>query len=98
MTISVTRTGGFAGLTDALGAVDTATLAAAAKQALELAVRRTNFFQLPARLPGGPVGADLFTYQVTVTDGPRSHSVSFSGEEGAAAELRALVAAVAGSN
>ena len=98
MTISVTRTGGFAGLTDELGTVDTATLDATAKQALELAVRRTNFFQLPARLPGEPVGADLFTYRVTVKDGSRAHSVSFTGEEGAAAGLRVLVAAVTGSN
>ena len=97
MKISVTRTGGFAGVTDEVGAVDTAQLDAPARQKLEQAVRRVNFFELPARLPGEPVGADLFAYCVTVRDGPREHSVTFTGEEGAAATLRELLLAVTGS-
>jgi len=97
MKISVTRTGGFAGVTDEVGSVDTAQLDAAARQKLEQDVRRVNFFELPARLPGEPVGADLFAYRVTVSDGPREHSVTFTGEEGAAATLRELLVAVAGS-
>ena len=97
MKISVSRTGGFAGLTDEVSAVDTAQLDAAARQKLEQAVRRVNFFELPARLPGEPIGADLFAYRVTVRDGAREHSVTFTGEEGAAAALRELLAAVTGS-
>jgi len=97
MKISVTRTGGFAGLTDEVSAVDTAQLDTAARQKLEQAVRRVNFFELPARLPGEPIGADLFAYRVTVRDGAREHSVTFTGEEGAAAALRELLAAVTGS-
>ena len=97
MKISVTRSGGFAGLTDGVSAVDTAQLDTAARQKLEQAVRRVNFFELPARLPGEPVGADLFAYRVTVRDGAREHSVAFTGEEGAAAALRELLAAVTGS-
>jgi len=97
MKISVTRSGGFAGLTDEVSAVDTARLDTAARQKLEQAVRRVNFFELPARLPGEPIGADLFAYRVTVRDGAREHSVTFTGEEGAAAALRELLAAVTGS-
>ena len=97
MKISVTRTGGFAGVTDELGSVDTAQLDAAARQKLEQAVRRMKFFELPARLPSEPVGADLFAYRVTVRDGPREHSVTFTGEEGAAATLRELLEAMDGS-
>ena len=97
MKISVTRSGGFAGLTDEVSGVDTAQLDTAARQKLEQAVRRVNFFELPARLPGEPIGADLFAYRVTVRDGAREHSVTFSGEEGAAAALRELLAAVTGS-
>jgi len=70
---------------------------ARARELLEQDVRRMNFFELPARLPGEPVGADLFAYRVTVRDGPREHSVAFTGEEGAAATLRELLVAVAGS-
>ncbi len=77
MKISVTRTGGFAGVTDEVGSVDTAQLDDAARQKLEQAVRRMKFFELPA--------------------GPREHSVTFTGEEGAAATLRELLVAVAGS-
>ena len=97
MKISVTRSGGFAGVTDEIGSVDTVQLDDAARQKLEQGVRRMKFFELPARLPGEPVGADLFAYRVTVRDGPREHSVTFTGEEGAAATLRELLVAVAGS-
>ena len=84
-------------MTDEVSAVDTAQLDTAARQKLEQAVRRVSFFELPARLPGEPIGADLFAYRVTVRDGAREHSVTFTGEEGAAAALRELLAAVTGS-
>jgi hypothetical protein len=94
MRISVTRTGGYAGLTEELGAADTSQLDAAARQTLEQAVRAMNFFELPARLPGEPVGADFLTYVVTVQDGQREHNVTFTGEEATAAPLRDLIATV----
>ena len=84
-------------MTDEVGAVDTEQLAAAARQKLEQAVRRVNFFELPARLPDEPIGTDLFAYRVTVSDGPREHSVTFTGEDGAAATLRELLVEVADS-
>lgn len=96
MKISATRTGGFAGLTDDLGTVDTAQLDTVAKKALELIAQRVDFFYLPERLPG-EVGADLFTYTVTVTDGSRKHTVTFAGEEGKAVALRELIAALPGA-
>jgi hypothetical protein len=95
MKISVTRTGGFAGLTESLGNVDTAALPPA--QAAEAArlVQAAGFFALPGELPGGNVGADLFRYEVRVEDGARSHAVAFQdggqGRPGALPELVAWV-------
>ncbi|MGC3959845.1 MAG: hypothetical protein QM813_18540 [Verrucomicrobiota bacterium] len=95
MKISATRTGGFAGLTEDLGSVETAQLDAAARKAVELLVQRVDFFHLPERLPG-EVGADLFTYAVTVADGSRQHTVTFVGEAGRAMTLRELIAVLPG--
>jgi len=60
--------------------------------------RATNeFFRASGPSSRRAGGADLFAYRVTVRDGPREHSVAFTGEEGAAATLRELLVAVAGS-
>ena len=76
MRLAVTRSGGFAGLTEQVAAVDTATLGPAAAQSIEQLVREIGFFDLPPSLPSEPA-ADLFCYQISVTDGPRLHAVRF---------------------
>jgi hypothetical protein len=95
MRISVRRSGGFAGIEEEVGALDTTGLAPEAREELERLVGETDFFALPAAVEG-EVGADQFRYEVTVEDEGRAHTVTFVGEGGdQAAALRRLVDAVA---
>jgi hypothetical protein len=92
--ISVRRTGGFAGIEEDLGAVDTAALAPDETERLERLVHDAGFFDLPAAVEG-EVGADQFRYEVTVEEGGRTRTVTLVGEGGGpAAALRELVDAV----
>jgi hypothetical protein len=92
--ISVRRSGGFAGIEEELGSLDTAALAADARVRLEGVVRQADFFALPAAVEG-EVGADQFRYEVTVEDGGSAHTVTFVGEGGPQAQaLRRIVDAV----
>lgn len=88
------RSGGFAGIEEELGSVDTAALEAGTRERLEGLAREADFFALPAAVEGD-VGADQFRYEVTVEDGGRRHTVTFVGESGRAALLKELVDAVA---
>jgi len=81
MDISVTRTGGFAGLTKKVGTVNTTQLDAAAAQQVEQMVQSIGFFDLPAIVSGGALGADMFRYEITVTQGDRQHTVVFDDDE-----------------
>jgi len=74
MQIRVTRTGGFAGITEDLGTFDTVGHTPLAAR-VEEAVRQIDFFNLPETVGG--IGADMFRYEITVSDGPRRHTVSF---------------------
>ena len=98
MQIKVRRTGGFAGIEEELGSVDTASLEGGAREQLETLVREVDFFSLPAAIEG-EVGADQFRYEVTVEDGGRGQTVVFTGEGGPQAEaLRRLTDAVAAAS
>lgn len=77
MRFSVKRTGGYIGVTEIVANVETEKLAPPAANNLEQLVREIGFFQLPARLPDSEIGADLFRFEITVTDGVRRHSVVF---------------------
>jgi hypothetical protein len=92
MKITIQQSGGFAGRSMGLAAVDVDTLAPARAAALLRAVEAAGFFTLPARLGGGEVGADLATYEITVEDDARRHTVRFvddgSPETGAVRRLR----------
>jgi hypothetical protein len=90
----VRRSGGFAGIEEQLGSVDTAALEPGARERLDRLIREADFFALPATVEGD-VGADQFRYEVTVDDGGRRHTVMFVGESGSAAVLKELVDAVA---
>ena len=82
-------------MTEKLGSVDTEQLGEGAKKSLTERIHAAKFFQLPERLPEGEVGADLYTYRVTVADGAKRHSVSFRGEKDRAG-LHDLIKAVTG--
>ena len=71
MTISVRRTGGIAGVNEVLGPVE-------ANDEIGGLVESIGFFDLPDRLPGGEDIADAFQYAITVEDGYRSKTVSFT--------------------
>lgn len=94
MRISVKRTGGFAGVTEELASVDTASLNRASALQLEQMVREARFFDLPAEIPGTTIGADLFRYEVTVTEGDRQHTVAFADDGAEIAPLRRLMGAL----
>jgi hypothetical protein len=91
MKLTVTRSGGFAGIPEQVGSVDTAALAPALATEGEGLVRASRFFELPAQVSGGP-GADLYRYEITIVDGARTHTVAFLDDErGAAGPLARLV-------
>jgi emfourin len=96
MRIDVRRSGGFAGIDEEVGSVDTASLAPDTRDELERLVAESDFFALPAAVEG-EVGADQYRYEVTVDDGGRAHTVTFVGDEGPqVAALRRIVAAAGG--
>jgi hypothetical protein len=96
MRISVRRSGGFAGIEEEVGSIDTASLAPDTRDEVEALVRQADFFALPAAVEG-EVGADQFRYEVTVEDGGRAHTVTFVGDEGPqVAALRRIVGAAGG--
>lgn len=95
MKITVKRTGGFAGLTETLGMVDTTILDSGRARNIELKVSDLGFFSLPQNIPGSEIGADLFQYEITVLDRGRSHTVRFRDhDDNMTNPLRRLVDAV----
>ena len=79
MIISVKRSGGFAGLTEDLGTVNTEQLDTMSANKVEQLVRNVYFFDLPARVSGG-VAFDQFRYEIMITDGQRQHTVTFDDD------------------
>lgn len=72
MKMTITRSGGFAGVSEELGSVDTATLGPAGARRLEEALASARFDSLPAVVPEDAMGADLLRYDITVErDGTR---------------------------
>ncbi len=95
MNISVKRTGGYAGLSEDLATVNTETLSAAFAQQVERMVENIRFFDLPAFVSGGTIGADLFQYELRITEGDQEHTVVFVDDESPeTAPLRRLVEAL----
>jgi hypothetical protein len=92
MKVSVKRSGGYAGLTEEVAAIETAQLDAAAAQQVEQIIQSVGFFDLPATISDGTIGADLFSYEITVSEGDRQHTVTFTDDESPeTAPLRRLV-------
>lgn len=94
MRITVTRSGGYAGLSEAIADVDTATLPEAKRTRVESAIAACRFFTLPETVTGG-VGADMFRYEITIEDSGRRHAVAFTDDDSpASAGLKRLVESV----
>ena len=78
MEISVLRTGGIAGVRERLGPIDTSALADDLGDRLEAKVEEMGFFDFPERIPDESTIYDAFQHDITVSDGDRRHSVTFS--------------------
>jgi len=91
MKITVKRTGGFAGLTENITDLDTSQLESGTAEKVAAKVRKIGFFDYPAIVAAAAFGADMYQYEITVTDGPRHHSVAFSEGASEAAPLLDLV-------
>jgi hypothetical protein len=91
MKITVQRTGGYAGLTEEIAAVNTAQLAPAAARRGEQLIQQAGFFNLPAKATGDAVGADMFRYEIIASDGERQHTVAFTDGSPDAAPLLKLI-------
>jgi hypothetical protein len=75
--IRISRSGGFAGVVEELASVDTGGLDTRLAATLESRLDEVKFFDLPSELPTQAVGADYFTYSITVSGDRGSHTVSF---------------------
>ena len=96
MRITVSRTGGFAGIRPPPIVLDTATLAGAAKKRVEQLVADCDFFDLPAAVPASEKSADQFLHHITIAhDDGREHSVTLPAAA-ASAPLRDLLHLVRG--
>jgi hypothetical protein len=91
MKISLKRTGGYAGLEEEVAAVDTSRLEPGAARRVEGLVGSAGFFGLPAVGLDDAVGADMFRYSLTVSDGGREHTASFVEGSLSAAPLSGLI-------
>jgi hypothetical protein len=77
MEISAKRTGGFAGLTEELGSIDTEQLNETLGRNIAEALDNIDFFHLPSRIESENVMADPFEYEITVKEGKREHTITF---------------------
>ena len=90
MEITVRRIGGFAGVSERLGPVDTPELDPALARQIDDLLTAVGFFELPSRFPPG-IGADAFVYLMTVIQPARSHSTSWDDLSEHPPELDQLV-------
>ena len=91
MRITVTRSGGYAGLSEPIADVDSAALPESKRTRLASEIAACKFFTLPETV-GGSVGADMFRYEITIEDGGRRHTVAFTDDNTpATAGLKRLV-------
>lgn len=93
MQITVTKTGGIAGVNQQLGPVETSDLDSGVASDVSRILREVDFFNLPRSLSKTGQTADAFTYAVHVIDGSRNHTVQMEDDSsGSAADgLRELI-------
>jgi Emfourin len=91
MKTSVDQSGGYAGQTQHLVDIDTERLDPAAAQEVEQMVRRIVTSR-PADETAMPLGADLLTYKISISDDRATRTVRFTDDGGPeVAPLRELV-------
>lgn len=92
MQITVIKTGGFAGIHEQLGPVDTSSLDPEVAGQVVRILTELDFFGLPKSLPGEPV-PDGFHYAVRVVEDARDHTVETEGtsEDPAAPKLLEVI-------
>jgi hypothetical protein len=90
MRLTLTRSGGFAGLIRPPVTLDTSTLTAAEARKIESLLESARFFQLPS-VNAAPAQPDRFQFTLTVEqpDGAR-HSATF-GEQDASQDLQEII-------
>jgi len=82
-------------LTENIVDLNTTQLNTAAAQQVEQLVQSLRFFDLPATISGGGIGADFFHYEITVTQGDRQHTTAFDDDDSpVTAPLRRFVEAL----
>ena len=90
MKITLRKSGGYGGIESEPVSLDTAQLGSEQEDELGRLVQETGFFSLPESVEG-EAGFDFFRYELTVTDGDRTHTVAFPADESEqTAPLRAL--------
>jgi hypothetical protein len=77
MEVTVRRTGGFAGVHEQMGPVDTNRLDDGLADRLQAKLAKIAFFELPNKLPEESQIDDGFFYEMTITDRDRSHTVAY---------------------
>lgn len=77
MKILVKKIGGFAGIIETIVDVDITQLPVDTAKQIELLVREARFFELSSIVPEEIIGADMFRYELTITDNTKNHTVNF---------------------
>jgi hypothetical protein len=95
MEITITRTGGIAGLRQRLGPVDTAELPPQTAEQVSDIVATMDFFKLPTGMAKAG-GADILDYETTIAAEGRCHTVNSNDNSPAEYKdgLARLVAAI----
>jgi hypothetical protein len=93
MKIQLERSGGFTGI-PSRSSIDTDLLAPEERKALLDLVEAAHFFELPAKIPPAAVGADRFSYKLSIESGGQSHTVEFN-EANTPQQLSPLIKQVA---
>jgi len=92
MKITVTRSGGFAGIVEDLLTVDTEELDESVAEEVQQLVSKAGLFSLPDFVSGEAVGADYQRYEIEAAEGEVRHRVQFQDDESPeTAPLRRLV-------
>jgi hypothetical protein len=76
MKITITRSGGFAGISKSFSADDNALNETDSKKMKEL-IQNSNFFEMPSKssVPQRGGAADLIVYRITVEEDGKSHTI-----------------------
>jgi hypothetical protein len=80
MQITVIQTGGFAGVHQQVGPVDSSSLDPEVAEQVDRIIAESDFFNLPERLPTTGQVYDDFNYAVHVVDGDHAHTVELEGQ------------------